>query len=129
MSTPTLIQAISSSGCGSTVKGRIMPTLTLVQAISAVKVGRRLEGRAMLEQILAAEPCSVLAWLWMTEVADSDEERREYLNRVLAIDPNNTSALRTLELLGSADVLPPWMMLPQRFGRRAQAASASRAMF
>jgi len=125
MSTPTLIQAIASSGYGSTVKNRIMPSLTLVQAIASVKVGRRREGRAMLERILAAEPCNVLAWLWMTEVADSDEECREYLNRVLAIDPNNASALRALDLFGSAEVLPPWMMPSGRVGPRAQTLPAN----
>jgi len=126
MSTPTLIQAIVSSGGGSTVKSRIMPSLTLVQAIASVKVGRRREGRAMLEQILAADPCNVLAWLWMTEVADSDEECREYLNRVLAIDPNNASALRALDLFGSAEVLPPWMTSSGRIGPRAQMLPANR---
>lgn len=128
MSTPTLIQAIASSGCGSTAKNRIMPSLTLVQAIASIKVGRHREGRAMLEQILEAEPCNILAWLWMTEVADSDEERREYLNRVLAIDPNNASAMRALDLLGSADVLPPWMTPSRRVGPWAQTLPANRGM-
>ena len=129
MSTPTLIQAIVSSGCGSTAKNRIMPTLVLVQAIASIKVGRRREGRAMLEQVLEAEPCNVLAWLWMTEVADSDEKRQEYLSRVLAIDPNNASAMRSLDLLGSSDVLPPWMMLSRRVGPWAQTLPANRGMF
>ncbi len=135
MSTPTLIQAIVSSGerryvaSGSMAKSRIMPSLALVQAIASIKIGRRREGRAMLEQVLEAEPCNVLAWLWMTEVADSDEERREYLNRVLAINPDNASALRALDVFGSAEVLPPWMMLSRRVGPWAQTLPANRGMF
>ena len=114
MSTPTLIQAIVSSDCSSPSERRIMPTLTLVQAIAAIKVGRRAEGRAMLDQILAADPCNVMALLWMAEVADTDQERRECLDRVLAIDPHNAHALGALELSGSAGALPSWMMPPQR---------------
>ncbi len=115
MSTPTLIQAITSSRRNSTIETRrIMPTLTLVQAIAAIKVGRRAEGRAMLDQILAADPCNVMALLWMAEIAETDEERRECLDRVLAIDPHSAPAFGALELSGPADAIPSWLMPPRR---------------
>lgn len=86
-----------------------VPPPTLAQAIGAIKAGQRGEGRALLAQVLAADPNNVTAWLWLSEVADSDDERREYLKRVLAIDPDNPEALKGLELLGTIDRIPPWL--------------------
>ena len=125
MSTPTLIQAIVLSGCSSTSASRIMPTLTLVQAIATIKVGRRAEGRTLLDQILAADPCNVMALLWMAEIANTDEERRECLNRVLAIDPHTANALSALELSGPADALPSWLMPPRRIDRQPASLRAT----
>jgi predicted anti-sigma-YlaC factor YlaD len=72
---------------------------TLVQAIATIKAGRRAEGRKMLEQILATEPQNIMALLWTIEVTDAANEQREYLNRILAIDPTNVAARERLTAL------------------------------
>lgn len=79
---------------------------TLVQAIATIKAGRRAEGRAMLEQILARSPRDINALLWMTEVSDVDAERRNYLNQILAIDPNHPVALKGVKQLESVSEIP-----------------------
>lgn len=78
-----------------------MATLTLVQAIATIKAGRRAEGRTMLDLILENDPRNVNALLWMTEVVDSDNERYEFLKRILEIQPNHALALRGLEKIDS----------------------------
>ena len=87
-----------------------MPQATLTQAIAVIKAGRRAEGRALLQQIIISDPRNVTALLWMTEVSESKEERHDYLDRILAIDPSNPSALKGLELLKAVDEQPPWMI-------------------
>lgn len=74
-----------------------MPTLN--DAVSAIKAGRRAEGRSMLSQVLLIDPNNVSAMLWMTEVADTADEKRKYLNRILVIDPNNAFARKGLTKL------------------------------
>ncbi len=80
---------------------------TLSEAIATIKAGQRDEGRVMLTRILTLDGNSVSALLWMTEVATTPEERRTYLERVLAIDPTNAPARRGLEILGKSDKQPP----------------------
>ncbi len=82
---------------------------TLSDAITAVKAGRNQEARNILTGILANDPQNVSALLWMTQVAETINERREYLRRVLAIDPNNEPAKKGLAMLGETDEAPPWM--------------------
>lgn len=71
----------------------------LNDAIAAIKAGRRAEGRKMLSQVLLIEPNDVNALLWMTEVADTVDEKRKHLNRILVIDPSNKHARKGLEVL------------------------------
>jgi hypothetical protein len=97
-----------------------MPTPALTQAIAAIKAGQCASGRAMLEQILARDPYNISALLWMTSVVDTPEKRREYLGRVLMIDPNNVHARRGLEVLGLADSQPPHMAQIQATSTQSQ---------
>jgi hypothetical protein len=64
----------------------------LEQAIEAIRSGDRLAGKRTLVEMLQVDPRNVQAWLWMSEVADTDEQRRECLLRVLAIEPDNRAA-------------------------------------
>jgi hypothetical protein len=88
-----------------------MPTLS--DAIAAVKAGRNQEARSILTAILANDPQNIPALLWMTPVAQTINERREYLRRVLVIDPDNAPAKKGLAILGDTDEVPPWMY-PER---------------
>jgi hypothetical protein len=64
----------------------------LEQAIQAIQYGNPTTGRRLLAQALQADPRNVQAWLWMSQVVDTDEQRRDCLQRVLAIQPQNRAA-------------------------------------
>ena len=60
----------------------------------------------MLEAILQQEPNNERAWIWMTDVTESDSERRVCLEKVLSINPSNLLAKEGLNRLGVADPFP-----------------------
>lgn len=72
---------------------------SLEEAIAAIKAGNKEKGRKLLADILQADLENETAWLWMSSVANSDEERRRYLKRVLEINPDNAAAQRGLAML------------------------------
>jgi TM2 domain-containing membrane protein YozV len=80
---------------------------TLQQAIAAIKAGDKLTGQRLLAEVIHNDPRNESAWLWMSAVIDSDENRRTCLERVLAINPNNGTARRGLELLRQKQVAKP----------------------
>jgi hypothetical protein len=65
---------------------------TLEQAKQAIRSGDRQAGRKLLAQILYANPDDVSAWVWMSDTVDSESQRRECLQRALALDPANQAA-------------------------------------
>jgi hypothetical protein len=82
---------------------------TLHQAIQAIQYGDRAAGKRLLAQVLHADPRNVQAWLWMSEIADSNEQRRECLDRVIALDPQNQAArsrLAQLDALATTRTAP-----------------------
>jgi hypothetical protein len=80
---------------------------TLKQAVSAAKAGRKLEARDLLEAVLDADDRNEQAWLWMSGVTDSDEERVICLENVLTVNPHNEAAKKGLAALGAEFVVPP----------------------
>ncbi len=64
----------------------------LQQAINAIKSGDKETGKKLLAEFLETNPKNEKAWLWMTDVVDTDVQRRECLGRVLAINPRNENA-------------------------------------
>ena len=80
---------------------------SLQEAIAAIKAGDKEKGRKLLADILQADLENEMAWLWMSSVATSNEERRKYLKRVLEINPDNTAAQRGLaKLTPKSDAVP-----------------------
>lgn len=73
---------------------------TLELAISAIRAGRKDEGRQLLNLLIQQNPNDEKAWLWMSSVVNTDEQRARCLYHVLAIKPDNALARRGLELLG-----------------------------
>ena len=69
-----------------------MEETLLQEGIQAAKRGNKQEAQQLLRQALEFNPRSIAAWLWLSSVVDSDQERRECLDSVLAIDPNNQAA-------------------------------------
>ena len=79
--------------------GMTMPTPTLIQAIAAIRSGRRDEAYRMLIEIIDHDPNNVLAWLWMVDVCNTEDEQRECLKQILTIDPNHAAARQKLDQL------------------------------
>ncbi|HEY4691422.1 MAG TPA: hypothetical protein VIK33_19090 [Anaerolineae bacterium] len=75
-----------------------MPT-ELDQAITVIRAGDKQAGRWLLAQALQANPREDKVWVWMSAVVDTDAQRRECLERALAINPNNELARRGLAKL------------------------------
>lgn len=71
----------------------------LQQAITAIKSGDKKNGRQLLMEVLKADSRNEDAWLWMTQVLDSDDERIKCLQTVLKINPDNEKARRGLAKL------------------------------
>ena len=78
----------------------------LEQAIVAIKAGDKDTGKRLLAETLRVDPRNETAWLWMTAVVDSDDQRRKFLEQVIAINPNNDVAQRALAKLGPQASLP-----------------------
>jgi hypothetical protein len=71
----------------------------LKQGFAACKAGRNAEARKLLTQVLEQDERNEKAWLWLTGVVDTDEERTTCLENVLAINPNNEVAQRGMKAL------------------------------
>lgn len=76
------------------------------QAQEAVGAGDKAAARRLLAQVLKSNPGEETAWLLMASAVDSEQQRRECLQRVLAIDPHNGPARRALERMEHV-VSPP----------------------
>lgn len=65
-------------------------------AITTAKSGNRDAARVMFTQVLAEDRRNERAMLWMASIARSRQERIEWLQRVLDVNPNNQYARDTL---------------------------------
>ena len=73
---------------------------SLELAITAIRSGRKEEGRQLLNLLIQQNPNDEMAWLWMSSVVNTDEQRARCLYHVLAINPDSALARRGLEVLG-----------------------------
>lgn len=67
------------------------------QAVEAFKAGRKDEARDLLMDIVDKNERHEQAWLYLSALVDSDEERQICLENVLEINPNNDRARKGLE--------------------------------
>ncbi len=89
-----------------------MPT-PLEKAMVAIKSGDKETGERLLRLILQTNPDNEMAWLWLSTIADSEQESIECLNRVLEINPHNSWAKRSLAALEKHEhIKPPPVTLP-----------------
>lgn len=72
----------------------------LSQGVDAAKAGDRQTARRLLEEVVEQDERNELAWIWLATVATGASERREYLRKVLAINPRNQRAREALAQLG-----------------------------
>ena len=84
-----------------------MSSSTLQTAIAAVHSGDKETAQRLLAQVIRDDPQNATAWLWMSSVTDSDEDRRHCLEQVLTINPHNETAQRGLEALSQMQVSEP----------------------
>lgn len=89
----------------------------LREGITAVKAGQRAKARALLQRVLRERPNDVSTWLWLSGAVETDDERRECLEKVLEIDPDNPHAKKGLQKL------PPRVAPPQEIPVSAQIAA------
>jgi len=71
----------------------------LKEGIAAVKAGQCTRARALLKEVLRQRPRDITAWLWLSGAVGTDDERRQCLERVLEIEPNNPHAKKGLQRL------------------------------
>lgn len=74
----------------------------LREGIAAARRGDRNTGRNLLQQVIDADPDNELAWIWLASCLTDPAARREALQRVLQINPDNARAQQALQRLGSA---------------------------
>ncbi len=101
----------------------------LLQAgIRAARQGNRSAARRLLHEVVAQAPNNELAWIWLASVAENIGERREYLERVLKINPNNERAAQALERLERSGGIarPPRPTSSPRRKRQEHATTAER---
>lgn len=82
-----------------------MPDL-LLQAMSAKHSGNNALAKQLLSQALIQDPSNEAAWMLMSDVVEDVKLRRNCLERVLAINPNNNAASVALAKLNTAPLSP-----------------------
>lgn len=68
----------------------------LNMAIRSARDGNKESARVMLRQVLSEDKRNERAMMWMAEIAETQAERRKWLERVLQVNPDNTKARATL---------------------------------
>jgi hypothetical protein len=77
----------------------------LNQAIKAINSGNKQSGQWLLTELLNDDPYNEEGWLWMALVVESEEERLQCLEQVLAINPYNEDARREMAMLRPNEVV------------------------
>lgn len=72
----------------------------LVDGITAAKKGENDRAHELLLAVIEVDEENEQAWLWLSGVVDSDEDRQICLENVLLINPDSAAAKRGLERLG-----------------------------
>ncbi len=66
-------------------------------AINAARAGNKRPARLMFEEVLKEDKNNERAMMWLAKIAESKAERREWLKRVLNVNPNNETARDALK--------------------------------
>ena len=74
----------------------------LDRALRAARRGHHEAARRLLDGVLASDPENEEALSWRARVADSDADRAAYLQRAVAVNPDNRWAAGELAALGDA---------------------------
>lgn len=78
------------------------------EAIQSLRAGKKADARKLLEKAIELNEYSEEAWLWLSAVVDTDEDKRVCLENVLIVNPNNERAKKGLQSLsGSTPAVEP----------------------
>ncbi len=94
----------------------------LQQGIAAARAGRREQAQRLLMQVVEADEQSETAWLWLSSVVETDQDRLICLENVLTLNPDNAQARAGLDWLRQQDAAAPEDKAP--FGPAGPAATA-----
>lgn len=84
----------------------------LKEAIQLAKAGKNAEARPLLDRVTELDPYNEKAWLWLSGVVDTDDDRRICLENVLTINPANERAKKGLEAINASAPPPPAPLAP-----------------
>jgi tetratricopeptide (TPR) repeat protein len=79
------------------------PGSLLKEGIQAARDGRKADARRLLLQVVEQDERNEMAWLWLSGVVESDDDRLICLENVLAINPDNGPAKKGLARLNAAE--------------------------
>ncbi len=85
----------------------------LAQGVSALKDGDMARAKDLIAQSIRLNPRNEYAWLWLSGVVATDEERRRCLERVLELNPANDAARHGLAVLARAATAPVAPLTPR----------------
>ncbi|MFP4322382.1 MAG: tetratricopeptide repeat protein [Anaerolineales bacterium] len=68
----------------------------LQMGITAAKQGNKEGARVILRQVIQADPQNDRAWYWLAYLADTNAQRRQFLQSALKANPNNQNAQKAL---------------------------------
>ena len=80
------------------------------QGIAAARSGRSAEARRLLQQVIQHTPDNEMAWLWLSGLVSTNEQKLACLRHVLRVNPRNVYAragLTRLESTSLVNALPP----------------------
>jgi len=78
----------------------------LHQGIAAAKAGQDAQARDLLARVIEQDEDNEQAWLWLSSVVESLDDRRLCLEQVMAINPGNVHAQAGLRQMAGAVTLP-----------------------
>jgi Tfp pilus assembly protein PilF len=78
----------------------------LREGIAALKAGDNTRARELLGQAIRHNPRDERLWLWLSGAVETDAERRQCLERVLTINPQNAAARNGLAMIAAAAAAP-----------------------
>ncbi|MCU0497053.1 MAG: hypothetical protein MUF87_06840 [Anaerolineae bacterium] len=77
------------------------------EGIRAFKANKKEEARALWEKATELDQYNEQAWLWLSAVVETDDDKRTCLENVLFINPNNANAKKGLEMLDAESTKSP----------------------